>query len=270
MSGWARPPRAGWRGPGAARRPGRGRGAAVPPGGRQAAGGRGRGARPSSPGPSSQLADLKLGKRPEEIARIEANLAEAKAALTYAEQDLDRQASWSARDFAAEARLRSGALGADEAQARVSAMEADLATARLPARDDQIVAAEAEVAMREANLAQARWELGQRTVTPPWPPGRGPNPRHRRVGQCRRHRGQLLPAGKVKVRFFVPEPELGRIHVGQRVASALRRLPCGHDRHDPLHRPRGRVHAAGDLQHRQPRQAGVHGRGLADAGRRPS
>ena len=40
----------------------------------------------------SQLADLKLGKRPEEIAQLEANLAEAKAALSYAEQDLERQA----------------------------------------------------------------------------------------------------------------------------------------------------------------------------------
>ena len=73
----------------------------------------------------------------------------------------------------------------------------------------------------------------------------------------------LLPPGKVKVRFFVPEPELGRVHVGQAGRSALRRLCAGHDRHHPLHRARGRVHAAGDLQRRQPRQAGLHGRGLA-------
>ena len=39
----------------------------------------------------SQLADLQLGKRPEEIAQLEANLAEAKAALSYAQLDLERQ-----------------------------------------------------------------------------------------------------------------------------------------------------------------------------------
>src|SRR5690242_7304980 len=39
----------------------------------------------------AQLADLRLGRRPEEIAEIEANLAEAKAGLSYAELDLRRQ-----------------------------------------------------------------------------------------------------------------------------------------------------------------------------------
>ena len=68
----------------------------------------------------SQLADLKLGKRPEEIARLEANLAEAKAALTYAEQDLDRQARLARRDFAAEARLDQARSAAEARRGRGS------------------------------------------------------------------------------------------------------------------------------------------------------
>ncbi len=166
----------------------------------------------------AQLADLRLGKRPEEIARIEANLAEAKAALTYAERDLDRQAKLARRDFAAEARFDLARSAADEAQARVAAMAAELATAHLPGRDDQIAAAAAQVAMREAALAEAEWELAQRTVRAPMAA---------LVDDRVRDRGEwvdaggivvsLLPPGKVKVRFFVPEPELGRIRLGQTV-----------------------------------------------------
>ena len=82
----------------------------------------------------AQLADLKLGRRPEEIAQIEANLSEAKAGLSYAEQDLCRQRMLARADVAAQARLDLARSAALEAQARVAAMEAQLATARLPAR----------------------------------------------------------------------------------------------------------------------------------------
>ena len=166
----------------------------------------------------AELADLKLGKRPEEIARIEANLAEARAALTYAEQDLERQARLARRDFAAEARFDLARSTEQEARARVAAMEAELATARLPGRDDQIAAAAAEMAMREAALAQARWELGQRTVRAPV--AAMVDDRIRDAGEWVDAGGivvSLLPPGKIKVRFFVPEPELGRIRVGQEV-----------------------------------------------------
>ena len=166
----------------------------------------------------AELADLKLGKRPEEIARIEANLAEARATLAYAEQDLARQASLAKRDFAAESRLDQARSAAEEGRAHVAAMEADLATARLPARDDQIAAAASEVAMREANLAQARWDLEQRLVRAPM--AATVDDRVRDGGEWVDAGGivvSLLPPGKVKVRFFVPEPELGRVHVGQQV-----------------------------------------------------
>ena len=97
-------------------------------------------------------------------------------------------------------------------------MEADLATARLPGRDDQIAAAVAEVAMREAALARAHWELDQRTVRAPM--AAMVDDRVRDSGEWVDAGGivvSLLPPDKVKVRFFVPEPELGAIHVGQEV-----------------------------------------------------
>lgn len=91
----------------------------------------------------SQLADLRLGRRPEEIARSEAELAEARANLVYAQRDLQRQERLMRSDVAAEARLDQARAAADAGQAKVDALAADLATARLPARADQIAAAEA-------------------------------------------------------------------------------------------------------------------------------
>ena len=74
-------------------------------------------------------------------------------------------------------------------------MEAELATARLPARDDQIAAAEAEVAMREASLAQARWDFDQRTVRAPMAALVDDRVRDSRgVGRRRRHRRQPAAA----------------------------------------------------------------------------
>jgi HlyD family secretion protein len=164
------------------------------------------------------LADLRRGKRPEEIAMIEANLAEARATLTYAKRDFERQTRLERRDFAAEARLDQARSDADEAAARVAAIEAELATAKLPAREDQIAAAAAEVAMREAALEQARWELAQRTVIAPV--AATIEDRVRDQGEWVDAGGivvSLLPRDKVKVRFFLPEPELGRIALGQKV-----------------------------------------------------
>ena len=167
----------------------------------------------------AELADLRLGKRPEEIAQIEASLAEARASLAYAEQDLRRQERLASADFAAKARLDQARSTAAEARARVAATEAELATARLPARVDQIGMAEAAVRSAEAELAQACWELDQRTVRAP---AAGLiEDRLRRAGEWVPAGGvvvSLLPPGNVKVRFFVPEPLLGGVQIGQRVA----------------------------------------------------
>lgn len=166
----------------------------------------------------AELADLKQGKRPEEIARIEADLAEAGAALAYAEQDLRRQERLARSDVAAAARLDLARAAAAEARAKVAGMQADLAVARLPARADRIEAAAATVARAEATLARAVWELDQRRVRAP--ATALVEDRLRRAGEWVEAGGvvlSLLPPENVKVRFFLPEPSLGAVRVGQRV-----------------------------------------------------
>ena len=176
----------------------------------------------------AELADLRLGKRPEEIARIEADRAEAGAALAYAEQDLRRQERLARMDAAAEARLDQARSAADERRARAAAAEAELAVARLPARADRIVAAGAGVAAAEAALAQACWRLARRTVRAPV--AALVEDTVRRAGEWAPDGGvvvSLLPPGNVKVRFFVPEALLSGVRQGQRVAVRCDGCPDG-------------------------------------------
>lgn len=167
----------------------------------------------------AQLADLRQGRRPEEIAQFKANLAEARAAQAYADQDLARQRMLARADAAAQARLDLARTTALEARARVEAMEAQLTVAHLPGRADQIAAAEAAVGSARAALAQARWQLDQRTVRAPVE-ALVEDTVHR-AGEWVGAGGtvvSLLPDAGVKVRFFVPEPLLPSLRPGQRVA----------------------------------------------------
>ena len=79
----------------------------------------------------------------------------------------------------------------------------------------------------------------------------------------------LIPDDKVKVRFFVPEAARSRATgPAARCASPATAAPRGLTATISYVSPRARVHAAGDLQPRQPRPAGVHGRGLPGQCRR--
>jgi len=171
----------------------------------------------------SRLADLRIGRRPEEIAQIEARTAEAAANQTFAEAELARQRQLARTDVAARARLEQAQAGARAAAARVQALQAELAAARLPARADAIQAAAAVASAAEATLVQARWRLAQRQVTAPtglattalvdrtvrdpgeWVPASGVVV-------------SLLPADRVTLVFFVPEPLRAALAPGQAVA----------------------------------------------------
>lgn len=176
----------------------------------------------------AQLADLRLGLRPEEIARIEARLRQAEALATYTAAELRRQQDLASRDVAARARLDLARSDARQAEAEVAAVKAELATARLPARSDVIQAAEAAMEAARAAVAQAEWRLAQRRVTAPaaalvddtvrrpgeWVPAGGPVV-------------TLLPPEQVKLVFFVPEPQRALLYPGDTVALSCTGCPDG-------------------------------------------
>ena len=166
----------------------------------------------------SRLADLKRGKRPEEIAVIEAALNSAIAQEREAERVLARQTRLLESGFTAQARFDDAATAVEMASAKRAEIEANLAVARLPARADAIAAATAQVDRARAALDRARWRLDRRTLSAPQPGT---------VFDVIRHPGDLagpqapvlsvLPQGAIKLRLYLPEEALARVATGTKL-----------------------------------------------------
>ena len=166
----------------------------------------------------SQLADLRLGARPEEIKSIEAQLEEAEANLQLARSAYQRQLDLSAQHVATQVQLDTAQSAQQQAEARRDRILADLDVARLPARPGRIEAAEAAVEAAKASLHQAEWRLSQRKVISPvdgvvddivriageWVPGSGTVV-------------NILPSDGTKVVFFVPEVDFSQFKLGDEV-----------------------------------------------------
>lgn len=162
--------------------------------------------------------NLRKGRRPAEIAAIEAQLDQARAQLAQSQAQFEREQKLARRGFIAADRLDASRSVRDRDRARVRELTQQLAVARLPARPDEIRAAEAEVEAAAAALRQATWRLEQKSLRAPadalvedtyynegeWVPAGAPVV-------------SLLPPGNVKIRFYVPEPELARLKLGQAV-----------------------------------------------------
>jgi HlyD family secretion protein len=164
----------------------------------------------------ARLANLRKGMRPSEIDSIQAQLAQAKAMLQLSETKLERRRPLGdavSREDVEEARAEY-----ERDQARVAELQAELETAQLGARADEIEAAEAEAAAARAQLEQAEWRLDELSQAAP---------QAGLVVDTLYRQGEwvaagapvvsLLPPANVKVRFFVPEPRLGAIAVGDEV-----------------------------------------------------
>ena len=166
----------------------------------------------------AELEDLTKGKRPTEIDEIEAQKRQAEASLALAEVRLARQQRLYAARASSKDALDAAQSDLERDRARIAELNASLSTARLAAREDQIRAAQAAVGMAGAALEQAEWQLSQRA-------GQAAAPAL--VFDTLYQQGEfvpagapvvsLLPPGNLKVRFFVPEPALSSLKLGQRV-----------------------------------------------------
>lgn len=168
------------------------------------------------------LDDARKGLRPTELAALRAQQQQAKVALTLAETEFGRM----------DRLFRSGSVSAqeldrarstrDQQRQLVARLDADLQTARLGARSDQVGAAEANVRALEAVLARAEWELSEKSRLAPEPALVYDT--LYRTGEwvaAGRPVVSLLPAGNVKVRFFVPETGIASLHTGDRVTVTV-------------------------------------------------
>ncbi|MEO8486954.1 MAG: HlyD family efflux transporter periplasmic adaptor subunit [Betaproteobacteria bacterium] len=164
----------------------------------------------------AQLADVRQGKRAPELDVTRARLAEARA-------DAQKSATRLTRD---EAQFRVGGIArqqVDDARAaheanlaHVRSLESEVQVGELPSRSDQIRAQAAQVAASRAALEQAQWKLDQKTVK---------STREGRVVDTLYREGEfvregnpvvrMLPPANVKVRFFVPQAQVGALAVGR-------------------------------------------------------
>jgi HlyD family secretion protein len=172
------------------------------------------------------LANLRKGKRPDEIAALQAQLNQAQSALRLSTSNLARQKQLVADKFISAAALDQARTAVEHDQSQVREMESQLRIARQGARPDEIRAAEDDLNAAKAQLAQAEWKLDQKTLR---------TPAAADVVDVLYREGELVPAGSpvvtllpprnIKARFFVAEPVLGSIRLGQQVS--LRCDGCG-------------------------------------------
>ena len=163
----------------------------------------------------AQLADLRLGKRPEEIAVLEAMVRSARAQAEESRRVLARADDLLKRGIAPQAQHDEASTAVEVAEAQINQAEANLAVARLPARAEAIRAAETQVSQAEQAVRQAKWRLAERTVEAP---ATG------RIDDVIRYPGDIagpsapvvamLPDGAVKLTLFIPEPAFSSIAVG--------------------------------------------------------
>lgn len=176
----------------------------------------------------AQLADLKKGKRPDEVAAVQAQLAQAETALHLAASELQRQKQLLAAKFIAPSSMDTARAAVENAQGHVNDLRAQLRVAKLGARSDEISAAEQDVNAAQSQLAQASWVLTQKNQRIPIAAD---------VADVLYREGEwvaagspvvsLLPAQNIKARFFVSETVLGKLSLGQDVS--LHCDGCGPD-----------------------------------------
>ncbi|HSW12691.1 MAG TPA: HlyD family efflux transporter periplasmic adaptor subunit [Solimonas sp.] len=159
----------------------------------------------------ARLADLGKGERPEESAIRQAQLAEAEAQAGLSQKEWQRQRQLFEGHTISRARLDQAAAARERDAARVRELQARLRAAGLAGREDAQRAAEAMV-------AQARWQLQQKSQVAPaagviddvyyrvgeWVPAGAPLL-------------SLLPPGNRKLRFFVPQQALSAMPVGRQL-----------------------------------------------------
>ncbi len=166
----------------------------------------------------ANLNDLRKGRRPSEIAALEAQLKQARAALAFSAKELARQEQLLAAGVGSQQNLDRAAAARDGDRERVAQLEAEIRTAELGSRVDQILAAQAGEQALEAAVVQAKWALSQKAQNAPQA-GLIFDTLYREGEWVAAGRPviSLLPPQNIKVKAFVPEKQLSAIHLGSSV-----------------------------------------------------
>jgi len=170
----------------------------------------------------ARLEDLKKGSRPTELAALESQLNQARAAAELSKIELDRQESLYAKHVIPVQELDTARLTHEQNVHAVDQLAAQLETANLGGRKDAVAAAEADVSAAAANKEHADWSVDQKAQAAP---------KTGLVYDTLYREGEyvtagnpivaLLPPANLKVRFFVPEGEFATLKAGGAIRVAI-------------------------------------------------
>jgi HlyD family secretion protein len=159
--------------------------------------------------------NLDKGRRTEELAVVQAQLAQARTQAQQAASDLAREQQLVQQGFVSAARSDTLRTALAQARARVDELQAQVLVAKLPARSDERAAAQADTEAATQAVKQLAWREAQKARTAPL--GALVADTFFRVGEWVAP-GQpvlsLLPAANIKVRFFVAQGDLAALKIG--------------------------------------------------------
>ena len=165
------------------------------------------------------LADLKIGKRQEEVDVLQAQRDENVASLSRARRDWQRYQTLHEAAVVSDANTDTAEERFKTLQSRLESMEAQIEVARLAARPDAINAAESAVDAAAAALARIDARINRLSGTAPMAGS---------VQDTYYEPGEVVPAGRpvvsvlppqnLKVRFFVPEARFAEVKLGEAVS----------------------------------------------------
>jgi HlyD family secretion protein len=157
-------------------------------------------------------------QRIEEVAVLEAQEKRAEAMLQLSTVEFDRQQQLTARNAGTQAALDTAKANFNRDKAALEEVRRQIAVARLSAREEEIAAARQMLAAAESRKSSAETKLARRKLV---------SPVSGAVQQIYFRPGEMVPAGRpvlsilppgnIKVRFFVGEPMLPKVALGDTV-----------------------------------------------------
>jgi HlyD family secretion protein len=157
-------------------------------------------------------------QRPAEVAVLEAQQERVEALLALSTAELERQKALAEKGFTPKAQLDTAQANYNRDRAALQEIRRQIIVARMASREEDIGAARQALAMAEARLNSAETKLARRRVA---------SPVTGTVKQVYFRPGEMVPVGRpvlallppanIKVRFFVPQPSLPKVVLGNSV-----------------------------------------------------
>jgi len=170
----------------------------------------------------AQVANLRAAlQRPEQVAVLRAQEERARASLDLSRSEYERQQTLFQRGISAKARLDQAEAALERDKAALDEAVRQIQAAQLSGRSGEIAAAEAAMRAAEAMLRQTETHIAKRRVVAP--AAARVQDIYFRAGEVV-NAGQpvlaLLPPQNLRVRFYVPEPLLSTMSLGDIVQVA--------------------------------------------------